>query len=49
MPANNSQTNKNIRRASALERFKIDPTKTSDKDYMGRKEAEKAALSKARH
>ena len=46
MPANNSKTNRNIRRAAALERFKIDPAKQGDEKYMERKAQEKEALSK---
>lgn len=58
MPANNSKTNRNIRRASALARFKISPTGSlregrSDEDkatanvnYLDAKNAERAALMK---
>lgn len=49
MPANNSPTNRAIRRASALERFKLDPKRIDDKDYQERKSVEKEALEKIRH
>lgn len=58
MPANNSKTNRNIRRAAALERFKISSTgplregRTADQQaaaaaaYSESKAIEKEALSK---
>lgn len=49
MPANNSPTNRAIRRASALQRFKLDPAKAGDDAYKDRKAVEKAALEKTRH
>lgn len=49
MPANNSKTNRSIRRASALTRFKLDPKRIDDKDYQERKSIERAALEKTRH
>jgi hypothetical protein len=49
MPANNSPTNRAIRRTSALERFKLDPAKATDEKYLERKALEKAALEKIRH
>lgn len=48
MPANNSPTNRSIRRAAALDRFKINPAKAEDKDYVARKQVEKAALERSR-
>jgi hypothetical protein len=47
MPANNSKTNRAIRRASALERFKLDPTKVNDEAYQERKAVELEALKKS--
>jgi hypothetical protein len=56
MPANNSPTNRNIRRVAALERFKISPTGSlrasrtpeqkavADVEYKDRKAVELAAL-----
>ena len=49
MPANNSKTNRSIRRASALERFKLDPKRAEDTGYVERKETERAALKKPIH
>lgn len=61
MPANNSPTNRNIRRAAALERFTISPTGSlrasrtpeqkakADEGYVERKNAEREALSKPRY
>lgn len=58
MPANNSKTNRNIRRAAALGRFKISPTgplregRTDDQQhaasaaYAENKATEKEALGK---
>ena len=46
MPANNSKTNRNIRRAAALIRFKKDPKKIDDKGYNERKDLEEASLKK---
>lgn len=58
MPANNSKTNRNIRRASALERFKVSPTgplregRTDEQkaaaavEYKDRKAVELASLQK---
>jgi hypothetical protein len=48
MPANNSPTNRSIRRASALKRFSIAPAKSTDAAYLERKATEKAALEKSR-
>jgi hypothetical protein len=60
MPANNSQINRNRRRAEALQRFSISPIGSlrtrrtpeqkaeADKGYVGRKNIEREALSKAR-
>lgn len=48
MPANNSKTNRNIRRAAALERFSLDPKKADDEKYQERKAIEKAALQRNR-
>jgi hypothetical protein len=58
MPANNSKTNRSIRRTSALERFKISPTGSlrqrtpeakalADVGYVERKEQELAGLQRA--
>lgn len=46
MPANNSKTNRNIRRAAALERFSSDPAKATNADYIEAKKIEKEALGK---
>jgi hypothetical protein len=46
MPANNSKTNRSVRRAAALERFKLDPKKVNDEKYQERKAIEKAALER---
>jgi hypothetical protein len=43
---NNSPTNRAVRRASALARFSIDPSKAEDKSYLERKAVEKAALER---
>ena len=48
MPANNSKTNRNIRRAAALERFSLDPKRIDDEEYQKRKAVEKAALQRNR-
>lgn len=47
MPANNSKTNRSIRRAAALERFKMDPARLTDDEYQKRKEQELEALKRA--
>lgn len=44
MSTNNSKTNRDIRRTSALQRFKLDPAKVGDEKYKERKAVEKAAL-----
>lgn len=61
MPANNSPTNRNIRRVAAQARFKISPTGSlrenrtpeekavADAGYLERKEEERAALTKVRY
>lgn len=46
MPANNSKTNRSIRRASVLSRFKKDPKRADDKAYIERKDIEEASLKK---
>ena len=46
MPANNSPTNRSIRRSAALDRFKLDPKKAADEGYLERKAIEKAALQR---
>ena len=48
MPANNSKTNRSIRRQAALARFKLDPKRADDKGYQERKAAEKTALERSR-
>lgn len=49
MPANNSKTNRAIRRAAALERFKLDPARLTDEGYQERKAVELEALKKPVH
>ena len=46
MPANNSKTNRNIRRAAALARFKLNPAKAENKQYQEAKAIELEALKK---
>jgi hypothetical protein len=46
MPANNSMTNRRVRRVAALERFSLDPKKAEDKGYQERKAQELASLNK---
>lgn len=48
MPANNSKTNRNIRRTAALQRFKLDPKRLTDDAYQERKAVELEALKKSR-
>lgn len=49
MPSNNSKTNRSVRRAAALERFKLDPAKANDAEYRERKAQELEALKKPVH
>jgi hypothetical protein len=46
MPANNSKTNRSIRRKAALTRFALDPKRIDDKGYQERKAKELESLKK---